>query len=99
MIYGVKSWQAEHGIRQTAYKQRHEYPEFQRIVENDFYNDHIISGKESIKLAFERADKIADVLRKGGFGLKGFTFSRKQSDEDSWNRVVVTRRIRMNGWN
>ena len=37
--------------------------------------DDCLSGESCIKLAHQRAEELALVLKRGGFSLKGFTFS------------------------
>jgi len=61
-----------------------EFPNVNTIVNRDIYVDDCISGEATIVAAMKTADeetKAADemenVLRKSGFGLKGFTFSGK----------------------
>ena len=85
LIYGVTSSgnQAECAIRDTGFKQRQKYPDVYRIIKEDFFVDDGISGEESKMKAFQRADELDVVLRKGGFGLKGFTFTGKPPDENS----------------
>jgi len=80
LIYGVKSSgnQAEYGLRQTAQLSKDLYPEINSIVSNDVYVDDCISGEKTIKAAIERADQMELVLSRGGFGLKGFTFTGKE---------------------
>ena len=77
LIYGVRSSgnQAEYGIRETANIFKEDYPEVNLIVQKDTYVDDCMSGEQSVDLAYQRADELTLVLRKGGFGLKGFTFS------------------------
>ena len=77
LIYGVKSSgnQAERGLRMTADVSKEEYPEVNEIVKNDIYVDDCMSGEKTQELCFQRADQLAIVLMKGGFCLKGFTFS------------------------
>ena len=79
LIYGVKSSgnQSERGLRQTAHLMKQQYPEVSRIVERDVYVDDCATGEDTTKLAMQRADEMEIVCSKGGFGLKGFTFSGK----------------------
>lgn len=79
LIYGVKSSGnlAENCIRKTSSLSKAEYPEVDKIVHKDFYADDCISGEDSMKLANQRADQLKLVLNKGGFFLKGITFSGK----------------------
>ena len=84
LIYGVKSSgnQAECGLRLTAELSKAKYPKANEIVQNDIYVDDCMSGEPTQELLFQRADELALVLRKGGFGLKGFTFSGRDPPAD-----------------
>ena len=84
LIYGVKSSgnQAERALRMTAHLSKDEYPDVNKIVQKDIYVDDCISGKSSQELTFQRADELSLVLRRGGFSLKGFTFSRRNPPEN-----------------
>ena len=77
LIYGVKSSgnQAEYGLRQVAELSRSQYPEVNRIVSEDIYVDDCITGEDEKDCALTRADELESVLNKGGFGLKGVSFS------------------------
>ena len=77
LIYGVKSSgnQAERGLRMTATLLKNEYPEVHQIVTKDIYVDDCLTGESSNELLHQRADELSLVLMKGGFSLKGFTFS------------------------
>ncbi|MCH2406211.1 MAG: A17 family peptidase, partial [Nitrosopumilus sp.] len=46
------------------------------------YVDDCLSGEVSEELVFQRADELSIVLKRGGFGLKGFTFSGKAPSKD-----------------
>ena len=54
-----------------------EFPEVNHIVQKDIYVDNCLSGAQKLKDAMIRADEIKLVLNRGGFSLKGLTFSRK----------------------
>ena len=77
LIYGVKSSgnQAERGLRMTSDLLKEEYPEIHQIVKKDIYVDDCITGEKTKELLYQRADELSLVLMKGGFCLKGFTFS------------------------
>jgi len=77
LIYGVKSSgnQAERAIRQTSALSKDEFPEVDHIVNFDLYVDDCMTGEENIKVAMKRANQMEISLGRGGFGLKGFTFS------------------------
>ena len=68
-----------------------EYPEINQIVQRDIYVDDCLSGEESMKKAMLRADQLELVLNRGGFSLKGVTFSgtdppsKLSKDESSIN--------------
>ena len=70
LIYRVKSSgnQSESGLRETAVN---------HIVQEDIYVDDCLSGAQNLKHAMIRADQIDLVLNRGGFSLKGVTFSGK----------------------
>ena len=84
LIYRVKSSgnQAERGLRETAQIFQDEYPKVNNIVKKDIFVDDCISGEICTRSAFQRAKELTLVLRKGGFGLKGFTFSGKPAEKD-----------------
>ena len=77
VIYGAVSSgnQAERGIRETARLQESDYPEVKEIVHKKCYVDDCMSGEADKETAYQRADEMALVLKRGGFNLKGFTFS------------------------
>ena len=93
LIYGIRSSgnQSERGLRQTAKLSAEEYPEVNQIVQHDIYVDDCLSGEDSMKKAMVRADQLELVLNRGGFSLKGVTFSGKDppsalsADESSIN--------------
>ena len=77
LIYGVKSSgnQAEFGLRKVAELSKDAYPEVNEVVHKDVYVDDCLSGELSKELAHKRADQLEYVLNKGGFKLKGVSFS------------------------
>ena len=77
LIYGIKSSgnQAERGVRETANLQKSEYPRQYEVVSRDIYVDDCLSGEEKFEIARDITDKLEVVLTKGGFRLKGITFS------------------------
>ena len=83
LIYGVKSSgnQSERGLRETARLSSKEYPEVNEIVQRDIYVDDCLSGEDSENLSLKRADELKIVLDRGGFSLKGITFSGKPPPE------------------
>ena len=82
-IYGVRSSGniAECGIRKTAEITRLEFPKAYDIIMNDTYVDDILSGDNSLIKFFEKTDQLNIALGKGGFILKGFTFSGSNPPE------------------
>ena len=83
MIYGIRSSgnQAEYGLRKTAELSKEQYSRVDDIIQKDVYVDDCISGEQSIELAHTRADELLVVLSRGGFTLKGFTFSWQHPDK------------------
>ena len=77
LIYGVVSSgnQAERGLRQTAELQKDQYPRENEIIQNDVYVDDCLSGENSLHAVQETTDNLKLMLNRGGFTLKGFTFS------------------------
>ena len=83
LIYGVNSNgnQAEHGLRETARLSKAEYPKVSNIICKDIYVDDCLSGERSEELAKICADQMEIVLNRGGFALKGVSFSGKDPPE------------------
>ena len=77
LIYGIKSSgnQAITAIRMIVDKYKEEYPYISEIINKDVYVDDCLSGGTSESLSYERADELTLILLRGGFQLKGFTFS------------------------
>ena len=84
IIYGMRPSgnQAEYALRQTAELSKDEYPEVKTVVDKDVYVDDCLSGESTTDLAHQRADELELVLKRGGFKLKGFTFSGKPPLKD-----------------
>ena len=80
LIYGVKPSgnQAERAMRETASMLKEEYPNANEIVQQDIYVDDCLSGSSSTKEAYRLSDELTVVLKKGGFNLKGVTFSGRK---------------------
>ena len=68
-------------MRQTAEFSKSEYPEIADIICKDVYVDDCLSGAQSHELAKSRADQLEIVLNKGGFTLKGISFSGENPPE------------------
>ena len=79
VIYGVRSSgnQATLGMRMTADKSEETHPKAHEIIHKNFYADDGLAGDQSESEAYATADGVEEVLSKGGFNLKGFTFSGK----------------------
>ena len=77
VIYGVKPSGnlAERGLRETANLQKDMYPRVNEIIQNDCYVDDCCSGQHSEIDRIRVSNELVTVLKKGGFILKGFTFS------------------------
>ena len=80
LIYGVKSSgnQSEQGLHETSHMSAVEFPEFNHIVQ-DIYVDDCLSGAQNLRDTMIRNDQIELILNRGGFSLKGVTFSGKDS--------------------
>lgn len=83
LIYGIKSSgnQAERGLRQTAELQKATYPHENEVIRNDIYVDDCLSGENSLNQVYETTDNIKLLLNKGGFNLKGITYSGSDPPE------------------
>ena len=77
LIYGVKCSgnQAEHGLRLTAKISENEYPDVAKIIRKDIYVDDCLSGTDDEATAKRRGDELELVVNRGGFTLKGITYS------------------------
>ena len=62
-----------------------EYPKVNEIVKNDIYVDNCISSEQSETEALKRAGELEVVLNRGGFVLKGITFSNQDPPESLSN--------------
>ena len=84
LIYGIRSSgnQAECGLRAIAKLFKDEYPEVYQIIQNDVYVDDCITGESSTDRAYIRADELEVIINRGGFHLKGVTFSGVDPSSD-----------------
>ena len=84
LIYGVWSSgnQAECGLRAIANQYKDSFPEVQNIINHDVYVDDCITGEKDTSNAFKRADQLEVVINKGGFKLKGISFSGVEPSPD-----------------
>ena len=73
LIYGVKSSgnQSERGLRETAKLYKDEYPDVNRVINEDVYVDDCMSGGQIMIKTMALTDNIVKVLSFGGFTLKG----------------------------
>ena len=83
MIYGVRSSGniAECALRRTAQLSREEFPRVCDVILFDTYMDDCISGGNSPEEMYSVSDNMMVSLAKGGFTLKGFTFSGEHPPE------------------
>ena len=83
LIYGVKSSgnQAERALRETASIFKEEHPKVHKTITEDVYVDDCITGQPTQPEASKLADNLEIVVNRGGFGLKGFTFSNQHPQE------------------
>ena len=84
VIYGLRPSgnQAETGLRRTAELSKNEFPEVKETVDHDIYVDDGMSGDSTHDAAYQLADELDLVLKRGNFHLKGFTFSGKPPLEE-----------------
>ena len=77
LIYGVRpsGSLAEKGLRLTAEKTKRLYPRAHDVIMNDIYVDDCLSGECSDDERLSTTDELKLALEKGGFSLKGYTFS------------------------
>ena len=54
---------------------KEEYPKQNEIIHEDIYVDDCLSGDDSYDEVCKSTDGLKLVLNRGGFDLKGFTFS------------------------
>ena len=83
IIYGVvpSGNQAEQGIRQIGNLMKNDYPRINEVIQGDIYVDDCPSGENTKSEVNATADNLKLVLGKGGFNLKGFTFSGSDPPE------------------
>ena len=83
-IYGVRSSGnvAECGVRKTAALIKDRFPKAHHAIMNSLYVDDCLSGDHSLAEADELSDQLTVGLLKGGFVLKGFTFSKRAPPAD-----------------
>ena len=84
IIYGVRSSgnQAEKALRMTADMAKDTHPEIHRIIHEDLYADDCLTGCQDFDDAQEIADGMEEVLEKGKFYTKGFSFSKRAPNPD-----------------
>ncbi|MEM7375585.1 MAG: hypothetical protein AAF587_43730 [Bacteroidota bacterium] len=84
LIYGVKSSgnQSERALRETSKLFKDQYPDVFAVIHKDVYVDDCLSGAETQEGALNQAERLETVLNKGGFSLKGITFSKQDPNHD-----------------
>lgn len=84
LIYGVKPSgnQAEYGLRKIAEMSSKEFPEASQIIKRDIYVDDCISGESSLDKANQRADELELIVNRGGYKLKGITFTGENPQDN-----------------
>ena len=77
LIYGVKSSvnQAECGLRKTAKLMEPDYAKASKVIHKDIYVDDCVSGDSDPEQVRVLTEDLMIVLKRGGFDLKGITFS------------------------
>ena len=73
--------QAEYGLRKVAEMSSEEYPAVYQVVKNDTYVDDCMSGAPDTSSSHKLADDLEMILNKGGFQLKGVSFSGEDPPE------------------
>ena len=68
-------------LQKTAEMGRSTYPEAADIVENNTYVDDILDSFDTTEMAMTTSKEITELLKIGGFNIKGWTHSSKQSSE------------------
>ena len=68
-------------MRDSAKLSENEYPEICDMIHKDFYVDDCLYGSNSLDQAYQKADELTTVLSRGGFQVKGFTFSNHKPVE------------------
>ncbi|XP_066930848.1 uncharacterized protein [Clytia hemisphaerica] len=73
----------ERALRETGQLSSQDYPELLHfIIMKDIYVDDCLSGEKSMQMATQRADELEIVVNRGGFSLKGITFSHQKPKPD-----------------
>ena len=83
VIYGVKpsGSLAECGLRKTAELTKELYPNAYEVIVDDIYVDDCFSGDDSEELVENKTNQLSLALVKGGFNLKGITYSKRDPIE------------------
>ena len=87
VIYGVRPSGnlAECGLRKTAELTPSKCPKVYDIIMNDMYVDDCMSGDDSFDEMLRAMEQLSVASAKGGFSIKGFTFSGKDPPEHMSN--------------
>ena len=91
-IYGIRSSSnlAEYALRKTAELTKLEYPLAYDVIINDIYVDDCLSGSNTEDERSETVDQFSLAVAKGGFKLKGFTFSGLHPPENIANEDGIS---------
>ena len=91
-IYGIRSSGnlAEYALRKTAELTKVEYPLAYDVIINDIYVDDCLSGSNTEDERSETVDQFSLAVAKGGFKLKGFTFSGLHPPENMANEDGIS---------
>ena len=79
LIYGLRASgnQAESALRKTAALESNSYPKACQVINRDTYVDDCISGTDTEIERDQVCHDLQLVISRGGFALKGFTFTGK----------------------
>ena len=91
-IYGIRSSGnlAEYALRKTAELTKLEYPLAYDVIINDIYVDDCLSGSNTEDERSRTVDQFSLAVAKGGFKLKGFTFSGLHPPENMANEDGIS---------
>ena len=92
VIYGVRSSgnMAECALRRTAELTKSDYPLAYNVILNDVYVDDCLSGSSTENERSKTVDEFSLAVAKGGFKLKGFTFSGMHPPENMANEDKIS---------
>ena len=99
-IYGVRTSgnQAEMAVRETAKLFKDDYPRVNEIVQKRLYMDDSFDGNRTYDETVKLTDDLQTVLSKGGFTLKGVTYSGHDPPEHLCNEDKVSVNVAGHKW-